>query len=92
MSGAKKTLKRTKQIKEELLELTEIYQKNVLERADELEQLGQMEAARLKEFSKMILSLSQMVPPIELEASLKNLETEIFQKRAEMDAKIKKLK
>jgi hypothetical protein len=33
-----------------------------------------------------------MVPPIELEASLKNLETEIFQKRAEMDAKIKKLK
>jgi hypothetical protein len=40
------------------LELTEIYQKNVLERADELEQLGQMEAARLKEFSKMILSLS----------------------------------
>jgi hypothetical protein len=40
------------------LELTEIYQKNVLERADELEQLGQMKAARLKEFSKMILSLS----------------------------------
>jgi hypothetical protein len=49
-----------------LVEITEAFQKNVLERTDELEQLGQLEAARSKEFSKMILSLSKSIPPVEL--------------------------
>ena len=58
MAGTKKTLKRIKIIKEELVELTETYQKNVLERTDELEQLGQLADWHSKEFSKSILSLS----------------------------------
>ena len=64
----------------------------MLERTDELEQLGQFEAAQSKEFSKMILNLSKMVPPEELEASMNNLETYIKQKLAEMDEQIKNLK
>ena len=49
-----------------MVEITEAFQKKVLERTDELEQLGQLEAARSKDFSKIILSLSKMVPPEEL--------------------------
>ena len=48
MAVAKKTVKRMKEIREELLDLTETYQKNVLERTDELEQLGQLEAGHSK--------------------------------------------
>ena len=48
MAVAKKTFKRMKEIREELLDLTETYQKNVLERTDELEQLGQLDAGRSK--------------------------------------------
>lgn len=47
---SKKTLKRVKQIKLELEEITESYQKKVLEKTDELEQIGQFEAARSKDF------------------------------------------
>ena len=52
----------------ELLDITEAYQKNVLERTDELEQLGQLSADHSKVFSKKVLELSKLVPPIELEA------------------------
>ena len=69
----------------ELLDITEAYQKNVLERTDELEQLGQLSADHSKMFSKKVLELSKLVPPIELEASMNILETEIKQKLAEMD-------
>ena len=48
VASTKKTLKRAKQIKEELLDITETYQKNVLERTDELEQLGQLTPASSK--------------------------------------------
>ena len=75
MAGAKKILKRVKVIKEELFELTEIYQKNVLERTDELERLGQLAAGYSKVFSKKILDLSNLVPPAEIEASINRLET-----------------
>ena len=81
----KKTLQRAKQIKVELVDITETYQKNVLERTDELEQLGQLSAEHSKTFSKKILELSEMVPPSEIEASIKRLETEIKQKMLEMD-------
>ena len=81
-----------KEIREELLDLTETYQKNVLERTDELEQLGQLEAGHSKQFSKKILDLSKLVPPAELADSIANLETQIKQKLADMDLKIKKLK
>ena len=84
-ASAKKILKRAKYIKVELFEMTEIYQKNVLERTDELEQLGQLSAEHSKAFSKKVLELSKLVPPIELEASMIRLETEIKQKLAEMD-------
>ena len=70
IAGTEKTLKRVKIIQEELLELTETYQRNVLERTDELEQLGHLEAGRSKEFSKQVLNLSKLVPPIELKASM----------------------
>jgi phage-related tail protein len=40
MERTKKTLKRAKLIKEELIELTEKYQKNIIERSDELEEIG----------------------------------------------------
>ena len=63
MLGTKKTLKRMKEIKEELINITQAYQKNVLERTDELEQLGQLVDWHSKEFSKKILELSNMVPP-----------------------------
>ena len=63
MAGTKKTLKRMKEIKEELINITEAYQKNVLERTDELEQLGHLVDWHSKEFSKKILELSNMVPP-----------------------------
>ena len=92
MAETKKTLKRVKQINEELLFITEKYQKTVIERIDELQQLGQLEATRSKHFSKVILSLSNIVPPIEIATSLQNLETEINLKWAEMDKKIKNLK
>ena len=69
----------------ELLDITETYQKNVLERTDELEQLGKLPAGHSKDFSKKILAISKLVPPIELEASIINLETEIRKKFAEMD-------
>ena len=68
-----------------MLEITETYQKNVLERTDELEQLGHLAAARSKEFSKQILNLNKLVPPKELEGLIKNLENEIKQKLAEME-------
>ena len=61
----------------ELLEITETYQKNVLERTDELEQLGQLPTEHSKEFSKKILAISKLVPPIELDASINYMETEI---------------
>ena len=57
-----------KEIREELLDLTETYQKNVLERTDELEQLGQLSAEHSKVFSKKIQELSELVHPRELEA------------------------
>ena len=85
-------LKRVKEIKQELTEKVDTFQKDVLERTDELEQLGQIAAERSKQFSKQIHSLSQVVPPVELDASIKNLETEIKCKLAEMDVKIKKVK
>ena len=84
-AGTKKTLQRAKQIKVELLDITETYQKNVLERTDELELIGQLPAGYSKVFSKKILELSILVPPTELEASMNKLETEIKQKLAEMD-------
>ena len=68
-----------------LLELTESYQKNVLEITDELEQLGQLPDWHSKDFSKEILELSNLVPPKELEAAMFNLETYIKKKLAEMD-------
>ena len=79
-------------IKEELLELTETYQKNVLERTDELEQLVHMDTGRSKEFAKQILNISQLIPPKELEDRIKNLENEIRHKLDEMKSKIKNLK
>ena len=69
----------------ELFDITETYQKNVLERTDELEQLGQLPTGYSKVFSKKILEISELVPPLELEASMIKLETEIKQKLAEMD-------
>jgi hypothetical protein len=65
--------------------MTEIYQKNVIERTDELERLGQLPASHSKEFSKKILDLSKWVPPVELDVSINNLETDIKQKLAELD-------
>ena len=70
-AAAKKTLQRAKQIKVELVDITEAYQKNVLERTDELEQLGQFSGEQSKVFSKKILELSELVPPIDLQASIK---------------------
>ncbi len=92
MAGTKKTLKRVKQINQELLNLTETYQKNVLERIDELEQLGQFVAGQAKDFSKKILEISKLVPPIEVGQSIENLQTYITKKLAEMDQKIKNVK
>ena len=68
-----------------MLEITETYQKNVLERTDELEQLGQFSAEHSKEFSKKILNLSKLIPPAELEASINDLETCIKTKLTEMN-------
>ena len=70
-AAAKKKLQRAKQIKVELVDITEAFQKNVLERTDELEQLGQFSAEQSKVFSKKILELSELVPPIDLQASIK---------------------
>ena len=67
------------------LDLTETYQKNVLEITDELELLGQLPNGYSKDFSKKIIELSNLVPPKELEASLYNLETLIKKKLAEMN-------
>ena len=65
MAGTKKTLRRVKEINEELKVITETYLKEVLEKTDELETLGQFEAS--KEFSKKIVgNLSKMVSSIEL--------------------------
>ena len=66
MAGTKKTFTRVKEINQELKETTEIYIKEVLERTDELEQLGKF--ADAKEFSKKLLELSELVPPKGLEA------------------------
>ena len=81
-----------KQLNVQLLNLTETYQKNVLEITDELEQLGHLPVGHSKDFSKKILDISKLVPPVELEASINNLDTFIKQKLAEMDQKIKNLK
>ena len=70
-AALKKTLQRAKQIKVELVDITEAYQKNVLERTDELEQLGQFSGEQSNVFSKKILELSELVPPIDLQASIK---------------------
>ena len=85
MAGKKKILQRAKQIKVELVDITETYQKNALERTDELEQLGQFSVQQSKVFSKKILELSELIPLMELEASMNKLETEIKQRLAEMD-------
>ena len=68
-----------------MVEITEVYQKNVLERTDELEELGQLVPCHSKDFSKKILELSKFIPPVELEASMRNLETDKKMKLAVMD-------
>ena len=67
------------------MEITEVYQKNVIERTDELEELGQLLPWHSKDFSKKILELSKFVPPVELNDSINNLETDIRKKLADMD-------
>ena len=71
----KQTFTRMKEINEELKELTKTYVKVVLERSDELAQLGQFAAS--KDFSKKILEFKEVVPPKDLEASIAKLKTEI---------------
>ena len=44
---------------------------------DELEKGGHLPAGYSKEYSKKIIALVEIVPPKELEASMKNLENEI---------------
>ena len=46
MAGTKKTLRRVKEINEELKVITETYLKEVLEKTYELETLGQFEASK----------------------------------------------
>ena len=67
------------------MEITEVYQKNVIKKTDELEQLGQLLPWHSKDFSKKILELSKFVPPVELNASINKLETDIKKKLAEMN-------
>ena len=57
----------------------------MLERIDELESIGQFLSVNAKDFSKKVLDLSKLVPPIEVKDSMKSLETEINKKWAEMD-------
>ena len=75
MAETKQTFTRMKEINEELKELTKTYVKVVLERSDELAQLGQFAAS--KDFSKKILEFKEVVPPKDLEASIAKLKTEI---------------
>ena len=75
MAETKQTFTRMKEINEELKELTETYVKVVLERSDELAQLGQFAAS--KDFSKKIQEFKEVVPPKDLEASIAKLKTEI---------------
>ena len=81
-----------KVISQELKGITEKYLHDVLDRTDELEKRGQLPAGYSKDFSKQIIKLVDIVPPVELKASMKNLENEIKQKLAEMESKIKNLK
>ena len=75
MAETKQTFTRMKEINEELKELTDTYVKVVLERSDELAQLGQFAAS--KDFSKKIQEFKEVVPPKDLEASIAKLKTEI---------------
>jgi hypothetical protein len=61
-------LKRVKELNLKLIDLTEIYQKSVLEVTDELELLGQLPPGHSKDYSKKIIDLCNLVPPKELEA------------------------
>ena len=48
MAGRKKVLNRVKEINMELLEMTEAFQRKVLDKTDELEMLGQMTSIESK--------------------------------------------
>ena len=78
-------LKTVKMINEELKDLTQKYLHDVLDRTDELEKRGHLPAGYSKEYSKKVIDLIEIVPPKELEASIKNLENEITQKLAEIE-------
>ena len=72
--------------------ITQKYLHNVLDRTEKLEKLGHLPPGYSKEYSKKIIALVEIVPPVELKASIKNLENEIKQNLAEMESKIKNLK
>ena len=72
--------------------ITQKYLLDVLDRTDELEKRGHLQAGYSKDFSKQIIKLVEIVPPFELKSSMTNLENEIKQKLTEMESKIKNLK
>ena len=92
MAGRKKVLKRVKEINMELLEMTEAFQRKVLDKTDELEMLGQMTSIESKQFSKHGIAISEIVPPTQINTSIETLTNELNQKLVELNSKIKNLK
>ena len=92
MAGRKKVLKRVKEINMELLEMTEAFQRKVLDKTDELEMLGQMTSIESKQFSKQVIAISEIVPPTQINTSIETLTNELNQKLVELNSKIKNLK
>ena len=92
MAGRKKVLKRVKEINMELLEMTETFQRKVLDKTDELEMLGQMTSIESKQFSKQVIAISEIIPPTQINTSIETLTNELNQKLAELNSKIKNIK
>ena len=59
-------LKTVKVISQELKDLTEKYLHNVLDRTDQLEKRGHLPSGYSKDFSKQIIKLVEIVPPVEI--------------------------
>ena len=88
-----KELARLKEINQELIDITETYERNVLDRFDEIEQYGYICGTNAKKYNLQIIKvLDLMIPPTELRQAIDKLERNLIDKHAERDKKIKNLK
>ena len=82
-----------KEIQQEWLEKVEKFQRDLIDRVDEVERFGHIAPYQSKQYSKQIIqTIGLIVPPKEIDSSINKLESIITLKHSERKNKIKNLK